>query len=312
MPVHQPLDLAATLFSGQSFRWRRQGEWSYGVLSGNLVKIRRGEDGVEFFSTPQDEPSLQPLLSDYLGLDVDLDAIYASIAPDQRIQAAIARYRGMRILRQDPWESLISFICSSASNIPRITRNVEALCTTFGRPLRLDDHVRSTFPSPHELADAGERRLLGLGLGYRAGYVAATARAIAEERVTLTALREASYEDALKALTSLAGVGDKVANCVLLFSLDKPQAFPVDVWVHRAIREWYLDGGGRARWKGYRRPSESGTISLKTIRLWAQDYFGPYAGYANQYLFHDRRLQGKAPARSGERTSPVPSRGLER
>ena len=97
----------------------------------------------------------------------------------------------------------------------------------------------------------------------------------------LFALREASYDDALDALALLPGVGDKVANCVLLFSLDRLEAFPVDVWIQRAVHEWYLVGAGKKR-------------SSKDMRLWAQDYFGPYAGYANQYLFHRRRLQGKS------------------
>ena len=216
----------------------------------------------------------------YLGLTADLEAIYSAISVDDRLRAAIDRYPGMRVLRQDPWECLVSFICSSASNIPRISRNVESICSAYGRPLRLGDYQRSTFPTPRELVRAEVADLRGLGLGYRAEYVASTARAIAGGAVDLFALRESPYDEALDALISLAGVGDKVANCVLLCSLDKLDAFPIDVWVHRALQEWYLDG-------------EDKTLSLKKMRLWAQEYFGPYSGYANQYLFHDRRLQGR-------------------
>ena len=280
MLIHQPLDLVSTLFSGQSFRWRREGSWSHGVVFGNIVRMRQSPKGIEFTSAPDDETFLEPLLRDYLGLAADLDDIYAAFVADERLTAAIARYRGMRIIRQDPWECLISFICSSASNIPRISRNVESLCSAFGRPLRIGDYVRNTFPTPQELAEAGEQRLRRLGLGYRAAYVAATANAIAEGKLDLMALREESYEGALDALTTLNGVGDKVANCVLLISLDKLEAFPVDVWVHRALREWYLDGRDKS-------------ISRKNMRLWAQGHFGPFAGYANQYLFHDRRLKGR-------------------
>ena len=280
IPLSTPFDLAATLCSGQAFRWLGDGEWFRGVVFGNDISIRQTGAGLEFTSAPDEESFVQPLLRDYLGLEVDLDGIYESISLDPHIRAAIARYRGMRVLRQDPWECLVSFICSSNSNIPRITKNVESLCASFGRPLGLGDHLRNSFPTPQELAAAGEQRLRELGLGYRAGYLASTARSIADGRPDLMTLREDSYDDALGALTSLDGVGDKVANCVLLFSIDKPEAFPVDVHIHRALQEWYLNGRVEK-------------ISRKNMRPWAQEYFGPYAGYANQYLFHDRRLQGR-------------------
>ena len=315
MRVAQPLDLDSTLFSGQAFRWRRDGDWSHGVVFGNVVKMRPAPDGVEFSCAPDSERAMEPLLRDYLGLGADLDQIYAAIANDDRLRSAIGRYRGMRILRQEPWECLVSFICSSYSNIPRITRNVEDLCASLGRPVGMGDHARSIFPTPQELAEAGEQHLRSLGLGYRAKSLAATSRAIADGALDLITLREATYEDALEALMALPGVGDKVANCVLLFSLDKPEAFPVDVWVRRAVQEWYFDGqrpvtakdgripskrtpelqkDGSMQGKGTTPPQDKGaTISQKKVRLWAQDHFGPYAGYANQYLFHDRRLQGR-------------------
>ena len=281
IPVTQPFDLTSTLLSGQAFRWRTDGPWFYGVVFDNVVKLRQMDQGVELFCAPDDEKTLEPLLVDYLGLPADLDGIYSTISVDDRLRAAIGRYRGMRVLRQDPWECLVSFICSSASNIPRISKNVESICSAYGRPIRLGDYLRSSFPTPRELAQAEVADLRRLGLGYRAEYVASTSRAIAGGAVDLFALRESPYDEALDALLSLDGVGDKVANCVLLCSLDKLDAFPIDVWVRRALQEWYLGG-------------EDKTLSLKKMRLWAQEYFGPYAGYANQYLFHDRRLQGRS------------------
>ena len=277
MSIDQPLDLASTLLSGQAFRWRQEGTWFHGVVFGNSVMIRPSEGGVELLSSPDDERALAPLLRDYLGLDTDLDGIYASLSRDDRLRAAIGRYPGMRVLRQDPWECLISFICSSASNIRRITGNVESICTSFGRPISMDGPVRHTFPTPHELARADASELRELGLGYRAEYIAATARTVAAGDVDLMSLREDSYDDALQALVALDGVGDKVANCALLFALDKLDAFPVDVWIERALSEWYLDGR---------------KLSRRDMRLWARDHFGPYSGYANHYLFYDRRLMG--------------------
>ena len=284
--IDQPLELASTLLGGQAFRWRGNGVWHDGVVFDNLVGIRQQPTGIEFRSFPDDEAYLEPFLRDYLGLGADLERIYASLAKDDRLEQAIARHRGLRILRQDPWECLVSFICSSASNIPRITRNIESLCVAFGRPLGTSDDRRSAFPTPAALAEAEPERLRRLGLGYRADYLAATARAIADGRLDLMSLREASYQEALDALMALDGVGDKVANCVLLFSLDKTEAFPVDVWIHRALEEWYLSD------------AETRLSRLK-MRPWAQERFGPYAGYANQYMFHYRRLQGRGKKPNG-------------
>ena len=281
LPCLQPLDLHATLFSGQTFRWRHEAGWYHGVVFGNVVKIREADGGIDFTSAPDEERVIAPLLRDYLSPNTDLETVYVSISRDARISESIQRYRGMRILRQDPWECLISFLCAQASNIPRITKNVNDICATFGRSIVVDGHSWHAFPTPDELAGAGEQSLRDLRLGYRARYIAAAARTVAEGHLDLMAQREDPYEAALEALLALDGVGDKVANCILLFSLDKPQAFPVDVWIHRALQDWYLD------------PLDM-KLSLPKMRLWAQDYFGPYAGYANQYLFHDRRLRGRS------------------
>ena len=286
IPFTQPLDLENTLEVGQAFRWEREPSessghpWFWGVVFDNLVKIRRTEEGVEFFCAPDDEPALSPLLEGYLRLQDDLAAICESIHKDERVGAGIDRYPGMRLLRQDPWECLASFICSANNNIQRISANVEAMCESFGRPLVLGGRVRNTFPSPQALSAAGEQALRELRLGFRAKYVAAAAETVAAGRIDLYALREASYEEALAELTELPGVGDKVANCVMLFSLDKLEAFPVDVWIDRALRDWYPQVTEKR-------------LSRKAMRPWAQEYFGPYAGYANQYLFHKRRLEGR-------------------
>lgn len=274
--VDGPLDLQATLESGQAFRWRREGDWYSGVVSGNIVRLRRTARGIEFRSAPEDEAALVDRLTGYLGLADDLDAVYRSIAVDEHMQAAIQRYRGMRILRQDPWECLVSFICSAWSSVARVSGNVEAISSRFGHPIQRDGTARNVFPTPDELAAADESALRKLGLGFRAKYLPRTARLVAEGQVNLLTLRETSYDEALEAVSSLPGVGDKVANCVLLFSLDKREAFPVDVWIQRVLCDLYLGEAGRK-------------MSTKALRLWAQGHFGPCAGYANHYLFHDQR-----------------------
>jgi N-glycosylase/DNA lyase len=280
IPVDGPLDLQATLESGQAFRWRRDGGWYSGVVFGNAVRLRRTARGVEFRSTPADEEALADRLTDYLGLSDDLDDIYRSIAVDEHVRAAIRRYRGMRILRQDPWECLVSFICSAWSNVARVSGNVEAIASRYGQPLRQDGVVRYAFPTPRELAIADEAAFRKLGLGFRAKYLPQAARLVAGGQVNLLALREAPYSEALEEVSSLPGVGDKVANCILLFSLDKREAFPVDVWIQRVLCEWYLGKAGEK-------------MSTKALRVWAQEHFGPHAGYANHYLFHGRRLAAR-------------------
>ena len=289
----QPFDLASSLQSGQAHRWRRDGRpgegWHSGVIHGNLITIRSVEPEVpgesctlELRSTPSKD--LGPLLRDYFRLDDDIEAIYRDITGDPKVEAMVHRYRGLRLLRQEPWECLIAFICSANSNIPRIHANMEAMSESFGQPLTLDGCVRHTFPTPGRLAAAGEAALRSLGLGFRAPYVARTAVAVAEGELDLESLRRLPYWEAKERLMALPGVGPKIADCVLLHSLDKLEAFPIDVWVRRALREWYFTSTGSAQ--GPKPPPD------RVMLEWALEHFGAYAGYAQLYLFHGRRVGG--------------------
>jgi N-glycosylase/DNA lyase len=275
--IDQPLDLASTLESGQAFRWHRQGDWYYGTIHDNLVALKLVGSRLDVRSSSPSTEQIKPALRDYLRLDDDLEAIYSCIDTDPRMHEAIAAYRGLRILRQDPWECLVSFICSANSNIPRISANMVAIAQSYGQPLKLDDYVDYSFPTPENLAEAGETALRELKLGFRAKYVAKAAERVALGEVKLEPLRHIPYQEAKEVLTSLPGVGDKVADCVLLFSLDKLDACPIDRWVRRAMEEWYLDGA---------------KLNYKGIRAWSLEKWGGYAGYAQQYLFHQKRLEG--------------------
>ena len=285
----QPLDLEASLLGGQAHRWRREGEWYSGVLRNHLVLIRQHNGFVEFASSPAGPQSLAPSLRDYLRLDDDLPAIYADITQDANVHSQVDRYPGLRVLRQEPWECLVAYICSANSNIQTIHRNMERLSGEFGRSLML--HLpspaagengiiqRNTFPKPVDLAEAGEMELRRLKLGFRAPYVYQAAVAVLEGRLDLEHLVRASYAEAKAELMALKGIGDKIADCIALMSLEKMEAFPIDVWVRRALADWYF-------------PSEK-TPTNRVLLEWAQGYFGRYAGYANQYLFHGRRLRDK-------------------
>ena len=281
-----PLALAETLESGQAFRWRKieceESKPHYeGVIFGNIVRVKQTGDNILFNSAPDPGSAIKPLFEDYLGLSHDLESIYAEIRWDDQIGNAIDEYPGMRILRQDPWECLVAFICSANNNIPRISQNVEDISNAFGPAIPGVDTNRRAFPGPEAIVNAGEPALRELRLGFRAKYIAASAERVANAEIDLFALREAPYDEALAEIITLAGVADKVGNCVLLMSMDKLEAFPVDVWIDRALRDWYFS------------ESESKSMPRTRMREWAQRRFGKYAGYANQYLFQSRRLQGR-------------------
>ncbi len=277
LTIDQPFDLASTLESGQSHRWVKEDNWYIGVLYSNLVKIRQIEDKIEWYSSPSSEQDMIVLLKDYFRLDDDLNNIYKQITQDQRVSEMVAKYPGLRLLRQDPWECTIAFICSANSNIPRIHKVIENLSNTFGSSLQLDGHTRYSFPSPQQLVVAGEQRLRELGLGFRAPYVDKATRLVSEDRLNLKSLIHMPYEIAKETLMECPGIGPKIADCILVFSLEKMEAFPIDVWVRRALGDWYF-------------PNQK-TPSNQVLQSWAQSYFGTYGGYAQQYLFHGRRLQ---------------------
>ena len=290
LPVEQALDLASSLESGQAHRWRREEDWHWGVVRGNVIRIRPRKagnspsknDGVvlEARSAPYADPdTLAQLLRSYLRIDDDIEAIYEDVAHDSRVATMVRKYRGLRLLRVEPWECLISFICSANSNLSRIHANMEAVSEHFGEPVALDGKVRYTFPQPERLAEAGETALRAIGLGFRAPYVANTAQVVASGDLDVESLRLMPYREAKERLMELPGVGPKIADCVLLHSLDKLEAFPIDVWVRRAIAEWYFPGT--------KPPSD------QTVVDWALEHFGRYAGYAQLYLFHGRRLEGR-------------------
>ncbi len=285
----QPIDLEASLLGGQAHRWRNEGDWYSGVLWGNLVLTRQEGEAIDFLSSPADPSSLIPRFRQYLRMDDDLEAIYDNITQDANVSAQVDRYPGLRVLRQEPWECLVAYICSANSNIETIHLNMERLSNEFGSPVKLANpqpspdspgvFKRYTFPSPADLAEAGEAELRRLKLGFRAPYVHRAAMALLEGRIDLDHLVRAPYEESKEQLMSLKGIGDKIADCIALMSLEKLQAFPIDVWVRRALADWYFPG--------------QKTPTNRTLLPWAQEYFGRYAGYANQYLFHGRRLRDK-------------------
>lgn len=276
LSVSQPLDLGASLMGGQAHRWKDHGDgWYSNVLQGDLVAIRQpAPDAIEFHSAPAPEPEMAGRLRRYLRLDDDIEAIYGDIiGRDGRLAEAVERYRGLRVLRQPPWECLVAYICSANNNIQRIHQNMESLAAEFGAPLTLHGWRRHTFPSPAALAQAGEGELRRLGLGFRAPYVAQAAAAVRDGALDLPQLVELPYAEAKAALLQCHGIGPKIADCIALFALEKLEAFPIDVHVRHALWQRYF-------------PDEPKAPTERRLLPWAQEKFGAYAGYANQYLFH--------------------------
>ena len=148
----QPFDLESTLFSGQVFRWRKIDEWYEGVVFGRIVWMREVEGGIAFTAADDDMDVTASRLRDYFSLGDDLHEVYSALSHDEGLREAFDRYRGMRILRQDPWETTLSFLCAQNSNVLRITRNVEDMCRSFGRPISLEGSTRYTYPTPDALS----------------------------------------------------------------------------------------------------------------------------------------------------------------
>ncbi len=267
IPV-QVFSLDHTLRCGQVFRWQKRGDKWIGIVKNSIISVEQEGDSLiaKSYLTPED-------IASYFRLDDDMEKVYRQIGKDKLMKEVIARYRGLRLVRQDPWECLISYVCSINNRIPQIVRMIQNLSARFGE--EICDGVYG-FPGPEKLADASHDELKKCKLGFRVDWILDVAKKVCEGELQLEKLRNMDYQSAKRELLKVNGVGDKVADCVLLYSLDKLEAFPVDVHIRRVVQREYLKNGG---------------ISDKRIGEWARQYFGEYAGYAQQYLFHYERTK---------------------
>lgn len=275
IPSDQPFSLDQTLGCGQVFRWNRDpdGVWS-GVAGDYLIQIRQEGSSLRFTGAPA------PFIRHYFSLDVDLPPILASIDTDSAIHHAITRCYGLRLVRQPPWECTVSYICSTNSNIPTIRRRIAALAAQFGEPCESEGESYHTFPGPSRIACNGHDGLTVCRLGYRQPYVYETSRRITDTRAWEEAIRQLPYEEARRDLMKLPGIGPKAADCILLFAFQKYEAFPVDVWIRRIIRDYYLP----------ELPTDAPLTNrdYNRIRSFAWEHFGNYCGWAQEYLYAGR------------------------
>ncbi len=284
-----PFNLSLTLTMGQAFRWRPFGDgWYSGVLGPHLVHVRQVGGGVEYeaASAPGREDDPAERLHRYFRLDDDIDAIYASVGRDSKVAAIMREYPGLRILRQEPWECMVSQLCAGRTSIGHAIGMVANIANNFGLPLELAGNVRYTFPTAEQLAaDSGRAlvRLDELRLGRElADNIIAAAQRVCDGELDWDALRRQPYVDVKQRLTQYPGVGEKTADYIALFALDKLEAFPLDKWVWRALTESYPE------W-GIAETGQPTDQERRELAKRARSVFGEYAGYANQYLFHRRR-----------------------
>lgn len=266
----QPFDLDLTLSCGQAFRWEQTDGWWRGVADGRAVRIRQDGNLLAFAGADEE------FVRDYFRLDQDLPAILASIDRDPTIGAAIRECRGLRLVRQPPWECLASYLCATNTNIPAVKRRVALMAERYGRAIEGPFGRAYAFPEPEALAEVPRADVWDCKLGYRTDYVCEAAGYAAEHPDWAEQIAALPFEEARQALMQLKGIGPKAADCVLLFAFGFFEAFPVDVWIRRIVGETYLPGlTGKSC-----TPAE-----YERIRRFSRDYFGEYAGYAQEYLY---------------------------
>lgn len=264
MRLQVPVDLASTLQGGQAFRWRRSGETWNGPIGGVRVRLRTTARGVEATGAPAAD------IRRYFRVEPADAARRERLARDPVLAPALQEHAGLRLLRQDPWETTVAFLTSANNNVLRIQGTIEKLCAKYGEG--------PAFPTAERLARARETDLRACGLGYRAPFLKQTARAALD--LDLLALRGAPLDEVREALLPLPGVGPKVADCIALFSLDSDGAFPVDRWVLRAMSGAFPACAGQ---------------KPRDVVAFARERWGDDAGLAQQFLFHAVRMRAAAP-----------------
>ena len=255
------LDIELSLFCGQAFRWIKKDDGSFhGVVKNKIIDIEQKEGRIIFRNAGDEET--KKLINCYFDFDRDYKKICEGLCGDESFKKAFSEYEGIRILKQDSWEALCSFIISQNNNIPRIAGIIDRLCKAFGERLNDEDY---TFPSYERLKGITAEELAPLRAGFRAKYIADAVEKLNSGEISLEEIEKMPIEQARQELCKIKGVGAKVAECTLLYGFGRMEAFPVDVWVKRIMAEMYPDG--------------------------LPEIFKGNEGIAQQYLFHWRRNQ---------------------
>lgn len=264
---------------GQCFRWNKQEDGSYtGVFKNNVLNVKKNKDEIIFEGICENE--IQQTVENYFDLNRNYEKIKEQLSKiDQNMKMSIEYGNGIRILNQDLWETIISFIISANNNIPRIKGIIKRISEKYGNEIIWNGEKYYCFPSPGELSKASVEDLRKLGLGFRDVRVYETTKMILDKKPDLQELH--NEQDSMKVreqLLNLSGVGPKVADCILLFStLKRLEVFPIDVWVRRVMNELYIKN------------EDENKVSKKLIEKLAKEKYGDLAGIAQQYLFYWKR-----------------------
>ena len=266
------IDVDNSINSGQVFLWEKQGSDWYGIDGQNVLKINK--NGVI--------KSIRNLKTDFFRKNDNMQEIIKSISKDKTVKKAVKEYEGLRLFRQDPFQCLISFIISSNSNIQKIKNSLEKTTKKFGKKVTIQNKEFFLFPEPEKLAKATIDEIKSCGVGYRAPFIKEAAKMVILKKIDFKYLEKCDYHEAKKNICLVPGIGNKVADCIMLFSLNKLESFPLDTWMIKILEKYYS--------KEFK--IETKTITQKQYELLHEkivNYFGPYCGYAQQYLFKMER-----------------------
>jgi len=266
------INVENSINSGQVFLWKKNKDYWYGVNGTNILKIDKKAE-IESFQNSK---------VDFFRETDDMTKIIKSISKDKIVKDAVEKFQGMRILRQDPFQCLISFIVSSNSNIPKIKFCLENITKKFGKKVLWEGLEFYLFPKPQKLAKASLVDIKSCGVGYRDSFIIQAAKMIASKEIDFQNLKKMNYYTAKEEICKIPGVGNKVADCVMLFSLDKLESVPLDRWIIRILSKYYNDKF-EIKTKTIT-PKQYDTLHQKII-----EHFGPYAGYSQQFLFKSER-----------------------
>jgi N-glycosylase/DNA lyase len=250
---------------GQFFRYKKLNNFYYIHYRNLLFKVKQENNKLYYeFSKHKKNFNEKEFLINFFRLNDNLKIIEKQISEDKHIKKAVKKYQGLRLIKQDPWECTISYICSSASNIPKIQKNLELLSKHFGKPIKLDIYNGFTFPEPGAINNLN--KIKNSKTGFRAKFILEANRNLKD----VHKLKSLDYKEAKVQLTKNKGIGNKIADCICLFSLEKDEAFPVDTWILKAIKKLYLNP----------------KATNKQVEQFIKKHFSKHQGYAQQYLYH--------------------------
>ena len=266
------INVENSINSGQVFLWKKNKNYWYGINGQDILRVEKNGIIKSFLNSKVD----------FFRKKDNLEDIFKSISKDKTVRKAVKEYTGLRILRQDPFQCLISFIVSSNSNIQKIKMNLEKLSKKFGVRVTYENQEFFLFPKVEKLARASINEIKSCGVGYRSKFIKEAAKMVLFKKIDFEYLKKCNYYETRERICAIPGVGNKVADCVMLFSLEKLDAFPLDRWMIRILEKYYSN----------RFQIDTKTITEKQHGILHEkilNYFGPYAGYSQQFLFKMER-----------------------